>query len=201
MDVRRTGTHPQGGPPTILAMHPEPRVRGALHRSFAGNSHFDVALVSTIEEARKHAVAARPGAVLMSIAEGALRWAGELRSRLIVPIVFCLSDTAQMSLCERARSQGLRHFIELPGDHPAAWARNAPRIISTLECAMRDHTARTKGLARSTVVMPAAPGDLKASRDGGEVPQGRQRRTTKVREVSEEELEATRRRPGTESDT
>jgi len=191
MRSRGTGTHEQEGN-EVLAVHPVARVRGAMHRSFAENPEYDLVLAQSLDEARQRLARQRPLALVLPLTQQSLAWGAELRSRFVAPIVFCFTYGVDTELCTEARQQGLRHFVELPGDHPSAWARNAGRIASTLESAICAHQRRTKGFAKSTQVMPAAPRDLAASRTDPDDISGRQRRTTLVQEVSAEELAATR---------
>ncbi len=175
--------------PQILAVHEAARVRGALHRSLVGKSELGVYLAPSIVSAKQICLLESFAAVLLPMTRDSLTWAEELRFRPRIPVVFCFSRQADMSLYEKARSQGLRYFVELPNDHPAAWARGASRIASTLKGAIDENQVRKKVFARSTVVMPAAPRDLAASRGAGE----RQQRTTIVREISEHDLTASSR--------
>ena len=181
---RRTSSHSAEQLPQILAVHEAARVRGALHRSLVGKTDLGLYLAPSIDSAKQIRLLESFAAVLLPLTRTSLTWAEELRFRPRIPVVFCFSQQATLSLYEKARSQGLRYFVELPNDHPAAWARGGPRIASTLKGAIDDNRVRKKVFARSTVVMPAAPADLAASRRTGT----RQQRTTIVREISEQDL-------------
>ncbi len=192
MRSRGTGTHTEEATNEVLAVHPDGRVRGAIHRSFANSPDYDLVLAQSIDEARQRLARKRPLAVLLPITPAGVTWAADLRSRFVAPVVLCFSYGVDASMCSRAREQGLQHFVELPRDHPSAWARNVGRIAATLQHAISAHRRRTKGFAVSTQVMPAAPRDLAASRTDPDDRSGRQRRTTLVKEVTEEALLATR---------
>jgi len=93
-------------------------------------------------------------------------------------------------MCERARDRGLRHFVELPGDEPSAWARNMDRIVGTLQRAMAEQVKRSRIFAKATRLMPAVAIEQVCKKvEALEPVSSRQRRTTLVREVSVRDIE------------
>ncbi len=191
MRSRGTGTHAPEEPGEVLAIHTDARIRGAIHRSFAGSPQYDFVLAQSIDEARQRMARKRPVAIVSYLDATSLSWAADLHSRFVAPVVLCFSYP-EADLCRQATALGLHHFVELPANHPSSWARHVDRISDTLGKAIADHRARTKGFAKSTLVMPAAAIDLEVSRSGAVPEESRRRRTTLVQEVSEADLEQAR---------
>lgn len=195
---------PEGSEPDkVLAVHVSPRVRGAIHRSLSPFPEFSVSLAQNVDEAKAIFCLEAPSVVLLRLSADTIAWAKALRRSTTVAVVFCYSYGDEMSLCVEARSAGMQHFVELPGDMPASWARQASRVSSTMQRAVEQQRSRVKVFGRSTMVLAAAPRDLALSRSE-EVDSKpdtsasndrlvRLRRSTLVRSVAAADLDRARR--------
>ncbi len=149
---------------SILAIHASAKVRGAIHRSLSQLEEFDISVAPNVEEGRTQCFRHRPSAVVLPYSSSAVDWAVDLHSRQLVSVVFCFVRGADMSRCKEAREIGIDHFVELPSDSSAAWARAAQRIAKTLGKSIRSNRARRQVFAKSTIVQPAVMRDLLESR-------------------------------------
>jgi len=146
----------------ILAVHPVARVRGALHRSLGVSERFSVFLCSGLAQAQLQVSRKMPAVVLMRFGE-AFEWGLSLYTRQLVPVVFCFVKGQDMSRSSDARALGLVHFVELPGDRPASWARESERLLATMESAIELNKIRREKFARATSVQPILSDALRAS--------------------------------------